>query len=255
MAERKILFICEGNNDEPHFLKKLMKESYPSYKYRIYSYRTTIHVLAATLSEYYPNFDNGETDIQAILREMEQNADRKQLLSETFTDIILAFDFEPQHDHPYFDIVRRMLLFYIDSSDMGKLYMNYPMMQSYKHHPSLPDNTFMMRTASPYHYKELVGKESKFTDLTKYDYRLFVSITLHHLSKAWKLCKSKNELPTVNDYCNMQWTDLFDIQLRKFQEDKDVYVLNTLLFSLIDYNPSAFFTEVHRHPQNYVFGT
>ena len=138
---------------------------------------------------------------------------------------------------------------------MGKLYMNYPMMQSYKHHPYLPDNAFMMRTASPYHYKELVGKESKFTDLTKYDYRLFVSITLHHLSKAWKLCKSKNELPTVNDYCNMQWTDLFDIQLRKFQEDKDVYVLNTLLFSLIDYNPSAFFTEVHRHPQNYVFET
>ena len=253
MAERKILFICEGNNDEPHFLKKLMKESYPSYKYKIYPYRTTIHVLASILSKYYPDFDNGETDIQAILREIEEEANRKQLLSETFTDIILAFDFEPQHDHPYFDIVRRMLLFYIDSSDMGKLYLNYPMMQSYKHHPELPDKDFLIRTASPLNYKELVGKESNFTDLTKYDYKLFVSIVLHHLSKAWKLCNKKSNLPTVNEYYGIQWTDIYDIQLKKFEKDKDVYVLNTLLFSLIDYNPTAFFTEVQRHPQNYVF--
>lgn len=60
MAEQNILFICEGLEDEPGFIKKLMSVSYPSLKYRVYSYKTTIHTLASKLDHDYPDFNSGE---------------------------------------------------------------------------------------------------------------------------------------------------------------------------------------------------
>lgn len=57
MAERKILFICEGNKDEPRFLKTLMKKAFPFLEYSVYSYQTNIHILASRLEEDYPDFD------------------------------------------------------------------------------------------------------------------------------------------------------------------------------------------------------
>ena len=81
----------------------------------------------------YPDFDSGEVDIQLILKEMESDEETRKMLSSDFSDIILAFDFDPHHDHPRFDTVMKMLEFYVDSTDMGKLYINYPMMQPFKH--------------------------------------------------------------------------------------------------------------------------
>ena len=81
MAERKILYICEGLQDEPGFLKKLMEKSYPDVPYWIYPYKTTIHTLASKLSEDYEDFDSGDYDIRLIIREMESDPEQKKLLS------------------------------------------------------------------------------------------------------------------------------------------------------------------------------
>ena len=71
MTERRILYICEGLQDEPLFLSRMMKMAYPSIRYNVYSYKTTIHTLAAKLSRDYGDFDSGESDIQLILRDVE----------------------------------------------------------------------------------------------------------------------------------------------------------------------------------------
>ena len=38
MKTKNVLFIVEGTNDEPHFIKQLLSKCYPSYNYKIYSY-------------------------------------------------------------------------------------------------------------------------------------------------------------------------------------------------------------------------
>ena len=253
MADRKILFICEGESDEPDFLKRLMSRSYSSFAYEVYSYRTTIHTLASILRESYSDFADGDTDIRLILREQEPDPGKKAILSERYTDIILAFDFEPHHDHPDFDTVRQMLAYYRDSTDMGRLYINYPMMQSYKHFHSLPDPGFLDREADPIGYKELVGIESSFTDLSRYSYRTFASIALHNLRKAWHLLGRESVLPSHEDYGSIEWTGIFDIERKKFSSSRRVYVLNTLIFSMIDYNPASFFQSFQKHPGKYDF--
>ena len=59
-----------------------MKKTYPGFRFRIYSYNTTIHTLASKLREDYHDFDSGDTDIVLILKEMEECNEKRMLLSE-----------------------------------------------------------------------------------------------------------------------------------------------------------------------------
>lgn len=251
MAERKILYICEGLQDEPGFLKKLMEKSYPDVPYRIYPYKTTIHTLASKLSEDYEDFDSGDYDIRLIIREMESDPEQKKLLSENFTDIIMGFDFDPHHDNPDFETVKRMLEYFTDSTDMGKLYINYPMMQSFKHFVSLPDPEYKYRISPPYDYKKLVGEESRFTDLSKYQYDTFIQIAVQNLVKVWGILHGTFRMPSYNEYLSMDLSELYQTELEMFWTTDKTHVINTLIFFLIDYNPSTFFSIVSRHPEKY----
>ena len=64
MSDRKILFVVEGLNDEPKFIRKLLQVCYSSQQFKTYSYKTNIHVLAKRLKNEYPNFENEDIDIQ-----------------------------------------------------------------------------------------------------------------------------------------------------------------------------------------------
>lgn len=245
--KRRILYICEGLTDEPGFLHCLMGKCFPFISYDIYSYRTTIHTLARHLRNEYPDFDNGDYDIRLILRELETDPSKRESLSASYSDIILAFDFEPHHDNPDFDTVRRMLNYFSDSTDMGKLYLNYPMMQSYKHLKNLPDPEYIDRDASPYHYKELVGYESSITDLLAYEYSTFISIAAHNVCKAWRIVHDEYHSINADEYDSIDWTLVFDKELEKYWKTDKVYVLNTLCLFVVDYNHSLFFNNLGRH--------
>ena len=233
--------------DEPRFLKRLMKVMYPHLTYDIYSYSTTIHTLAAKLTKDYPDFDNGESDIRLILREMEQDPDKQQILNGTFTDIILAFDFDPHHDNPNFDTVTRMLAYFIDSTDMGKLYINYPMMQSYRHMKSLPDFEYISRKATPHNYKELVAKESTIGDLAKYDFNTFMQIAILNSIKVWRIIHRQNKFPFRDEFLSIDWVKLYQIELNMFWENDISDVVNSLVLYIYDYSPTWFSTTVIKH--------
>ena len=207
MSDRKILFVVEGLNDEPKFIRKLLQVCYSSQQFKTYSYKTNIHVLAKRLEDEYPNFENEDIDIQLILRQYEDDDNQRELLSARYTDVFLIFDFEPRDHDPRFDIIKRMLSYFNDSTNRGKLFINYPMMQSYKHFPRLPFPKFKDEAVSCVdckRYKEYVSKISKYTDLSQYDYPLFMSLAAHHLSKANYLLTGKYELPKESDYLSWE---------------------------------------------------
>lgn len=253
MYKRKVLFICEGNSDEPKFLRLMMKKTFPLYKYEIYSYNTTIHTLASKLKKDYQDFDSGDTEIALILRDMENDIEKKKLLSATYSDVILAFDFEPQHDNPDFEMVARMLSYYTESSDMGKLYINYPMMQSYRHLKSIPDENYVTRIASPINYKEIVSNENALGDLSKYGYDTYIKIAIHNVRKACYILTGENKIPTREEYLSINWNEVFEKELSHYNQTKTILVLNTLILSIIDYNPTIFFNQIFRHPEKYIY--
>lgn len=247
MPNNKILFIVEGETDEVNFLGQLYSQWNRRQKYEIYSYKTNIHVLAQVLYDEYPNFEEDEVDIKLLLCSMEQDSSQKEILLNKYRDVYLIFDFEPQHDNTHFDTVRRMLCFFDDSTNHGKLFINYPMMQSYKDFSKLPDDSFANKCVSieeARNYKQLVGERSLYSDLTKYTYNTFVSIAVHHIKKANSILNSIYDIPLVDDFLKWSSQSIYDEQTSFLNIEKKIWVLNTCVFLIIDYSPNRFFSTI-----------
>lgn len=94
------------------------------------------------------------------------------------------------------------------------------------------------------HYKQIVGSVSAYTDTTHYTYPIFVSLTAHHMKKANYILTGLYSLPSLDEYCSWNLTDIFEKQLVYKNRDSFVYVLNTCIFVLADYQPTSFFRQL-----------
>ena len=247
---KKILLIVEGESDEVKFLRGLFENCFKKADYKFYSYKTNIHALAQELYNNYPDFDEGDIDIRLVLASLESSKDKKELLMDKYSDIYMVFDFEPQHDHKHFDTVRRMVNYFNDSTNQGQLFINYPMMQSYKHFDCLPCPSFEffeVTLEQSKGYKQYVGEISNFTDLTKYTYVTYFSIAVHQLKKANKILNGGYTLPSKSEYFDFKATQIFDYQVNLLESSNNISVLNTCIFALVDFAPSKFFAFVSRH--------
>ncbi len=96
---------------------------------------------------------------------------------DSFTNIILVFDYE-RHD-PQFSVdkILKMQECFKDSTDVGKLYLNYPMIEAYKHLKSFPDLDYLERKISVSlkpgdKYKNLVKEESIIEKAVDFPHRI-----------------------------------------------------------------------------------
>ena len=239
MSKRKLLFITEGDVDEPAFIDKIFEKCYPNVEYKYYSYSTSIHTLTSLLFTKNDEIDEF-LDITKVLKENEKNEYKREKLSEEYSDIILVFDFDPHSDNPQFERIKKMLKFFNDSTNNGKLYINYPMMQSYKHIKDFFDEEFKDRVVEVSNcakYKELVGKDSILKDLKKYNFPIIMKIVGFHLKKVNYMLNRDYSIPSYDDFYKLNLDDIYKMQC-ELKEHNKVSVLNTFVFNIIEYNPS-----------------
>ncbi len=242
---KNVLLIVEGDNDEVKFYKTLFHRCFQLTEYHFYPYRSNIHILAQELYNHYPCFEEDEINIRQVLASLEKDDKKKELLRKKYTDVFIVFDFDPQHDHTHFDTIRRMLAYFCDSTAQGQLYINYPMMQSYKHFSRLPDPSFRelnVDLSEIRDYKRIVGEASAYTDLAKYDYKTFYSIAAHHLMKFNYLTDGSYRLPSCEEYLDFDYIKLYDYERDLFFKKESISVINTCIFVLCDFAPTKFFT-------------
>ena len=142
-----------------------------------------------------------------------------------------------------------MIRYFNQSDERGKLFINYPMMQSYRHLKSLPDKSFLQSKLDRRnfnHYKEIVSNESFNNTIVSYDYTTFVSLAFHHLAKLLFIQNKKLSIPTIEDYEQLNYAKIFDIQYENLQNDY-IWIVNTCIVILIDYKPLAFFNQISKH--------
>lgn len=112
-------------------------------------------------------------DIRLILKAREKDPEKKKILDDRYTDILLVFDLDP-HD-PQYDPkhIKLMQEYFSDSSDIGQLYLNYPMVEAFYHLNSIPDDCYYDKTAfmtelKNKQYKSRVPKETRGNTYSKF---------------------------------------------------------------------------------------
>lgn len=252
----KVLIVVEGNTPDIPLLEKLLKLYYPQRNYYIWSYNTNIYDLYDKLYENDQN-DFETLDLLMVLRSKESNEEIKKKLSERYSDIILIFDFDPQ-DHRYSkEKIERMMSVFYDSTENGKLYLNYPMVEAFKHIKYLPDNQYEFRTVKmselgkEYYrsehgtidgykkYKEIVKNETIENDINKYTKSMCDQIIKHNIKKYNKILTNQFKLlDNEQQYFDMKLDDILNKQNEMRERKDEFYVLCTSVFYLLEIKES-----------------
>lgn len=133
MTKKKVLVIAEGPDDKT-FISKLFK-AYSINDCEIVEYETNIHQLYSSFDAVISDLADDDPTAQNILlsgRKKLGEKDKEKLKGQ-YTDVLLVFDFDP-HDHNYSkQKIIDMMNHFDDSTQYGRLYINYPMLESFRH--------------------------------------------------------------------------------------------------------------------------
>lgn len=127
------LLIVEGNH-EKNDLFALLFQCFPEMNINmedVWIYATNIYQLYEDIIKEYGE-DWSETDVDLPFVVSRKKYPDELRYKEDFVNIVLVFDYE-RHD-TYFleDKILAMQQYFVDSTDVGKLYINYPMIESYQ---------------------------------------------------------------------------------------------------------------------------
>lgn len=240
MSSTNVLFIVEGEVTELKLLNKIKESLYLDEDFNIYPYKTNIFNLYKDLKL------DDDLDVALYLKEKETSRLKKELLSKEFTAIYLIFDLEPQ-DHDFDpEKIKLLLTFFNDSTDKGKLLINYPMVESFKHLKSLCDQEFVSRSlplAEIKNYKEIVSLETRYGKVEDYHHKMVMEMIIHHLVKIQYILTGIKEFPTVKQISSyIEEHSLYDKQIEHLVTGI-IFPVSTLYYFLIDLKPISFYDQ------------
>lgn len=260
-----ILFIFEGKDDKTYFesIKRLFfPEKSETF---VCTYNSNIYSLYTKLKNHDALNGKLEVDTVSVFKEiLIEKGDNtlKDIREDEVSEIYLFFDYDFQEKSRTLEEnnkrLSEMLEYFTDETDNGKLYINYPMVESLRYTKELPDNDYWHYTVSRQkcqedNFKHQVHEFSFYKsnleylvltikpadDETKIQQKADTAKTnwLHlvtmNTSKANYICNDKNELP---EEVNSQ-KEIYDNQLAKYvgTEECKVSILNAFPIFLFDY--------------------
>ena len=284
-----ILFVFEGETTEPLLFSTMKHLFLPKERNDIIcTYKSNIYSLYNRMSAN-GYFDDSRTDVSLIpllQEQLKQNGDvNHPLLKITnwdeISEIFHFFDYDCQNkekDKSYSltennKRIEKMLSFFNNETEAGKLYINYPMVESIRYTKKLPDLSFNTYTISLSDCPDAIFKKKvdTFSFYGSFDFltlnfltSLKVDMNLSNLTlkkqklrsywkqrkerKAnWKLLIKQNieKLFDINEIDKSEIKNkfsisqdmLFDIQQAKFVSKQMVSVICSIPLFLYDYIP------------------
>lgn len=199
-------------------------------------------------------------DIVSILRKYlegrEDNPLRDITISSKISEIYLFFDYDLHHNNKRHSLsleeinsqLHEMLVTFNDETANGKLYINYPMVESIRHVKKLPDSNYHQYTVPRDNCKDFKRIAQEFSDYGSLDF--LTSTREKHIkttkqnwqhlidmnvSKANYICHGVNEYP--ENKSDITQKNIFDSQLQKYvnTDECSVAILNAFPIFLYDY--------------------
>lgn len=243
LVNRKILVIVEGARKELKLVNKL-KELFLPQDISIVSYGTSLYQLYDYLEEYC-DFNFEELDVLLALKAHEPVEEKKAVFDEKYTDVLLIFDFDPQDNK--FDVakIRKLMDYFNDSTENGKLYINYPMLESFYHlknikdgivDESFKDTKFTLKELQEHQYKKRVVDEGTDLDISRMSKEQVENIMYQQACKANYILDGNYKI--LEDYSQEKMLMLLDKQNNLLIHEGEAYVLNTCSFFVLEFYPS-----------------
>lgn len=243
--ERNILVIVEGRRTEANFFSQLF--SVFGEKFDIYCLGTNIYSLYKAMKAI--DF-NG--DIKDVLAEI--HPEQKETLSKKFAYTYLIFDCDVHHTKKVedrnikeiifenFEKLKEMSLYFDNETDpsIGKLYINYPMMESYRDCNDFFDEEFAkaevnLQEISNYK-KNVASKKLHSLHIDNFSRNDFERLILQNLYKLALLHKDIWAKPKYHNYLEISDTSTtLKKEIEVAGELEKIKVLNTSLFVITDF--------------------
>jgi hypothetical protein len=252
-----ILFVFEGKQREPALFQTMQRLFFPKGNEPIVcSFGNNLYQLYKELNEY-----DGDGDIVLLLKEKfsdkDENPFRNFERSSDFSEIYLFFDYDFQNTNLSLDEINRqvdeMLDLFDDETLNGKLYINYPMIESLRYTKKLPDPDYYkytVRRSDCNKFKKISDEFSTYKsfDFVQVDQRGKVSKEkLGQIGENWRhlkdqnvckanyICAGINKYPESKDDISQQ--KIFTAQKSKyvFKSPACVSILNAFPLFLYDY--------------------
>ena len=275
---RNILFIVEGEDLEPAFIRQ-MADLY-KLDYEITSVRTNIHNLYSKLKD-----GDGFLDVKIVLKEiLQKTIDSLRLqeatvtlqekieqiafeignLDKSFESIYLIFDSELHDSVPpgvsqmegvqkNYNQLKEMIDFFDNETEQGKLYVNYPMMESYRDCDDFFDEQYKNREVSldvlfRRKYKEQVGQRwlanRRIDKINRESFDKLTCMNIFKLNeittKHWRKMLYDNFIEKSNQ------RNVLEAEYAYICEREAVAVLNTTFFFMIDFWGRKFYNSLRQ---------
>lgn len=251
-----ILFVFEGERREPMLFKSIELLFFPSNEENIVcSFGNNIYELYRQMH----SLGDG-ADIVGVLKE--NGAISGEYDMSDFSDVFLFFDLDIHNENQSVETnasqISEMLSYFDNETERGKLFINYPMIESVYHTGTLPDNEYWQYTvpiSDCSNYKRIARDFPPYSNLdhlcvternlTRIDIVSRIKTNWIHLvgmniQKANMLCMGKHENPHQKD--DISQSCIFSAQQKDFIEaNGKISVLNAFPLFLYDYfKPGTF---------------
>lgn len=258
-----ILFIFEGKKTEPNIFKTIEKLYFQNpNEQKICCFGYNIYELYRLMND-----SDFTENIISVIRQKTASRNDNSIPDDAdisdFSEVFLFFDYDFQNSNlPLYELnveIKEMLEFFSDETENGKLYINYPMVESIKCTNELPDSLYYKYEVSRdncHNFKNYVTEKFNFYKST--DYFLFAvdhktqklrNITdekMNVVSENWKyiknqnickanyICHDENKLPQIKNSVNQNI--IFKNQLLKYIIPREtVSILNSFPLFLYEY--------------------
>ena len=215
-------------------------------------------------------------DILSVLKHVWRNSADNSVHSiarrSDVSEVYLFFDYDGHNNKTQDytdDVLKKMLEFFYDETDNGKLYISYPMIESICYTKKLPDNNYIDYVISLDKSKEFKNTVSEFSyyknfdlisfKLNKYGQSVYVDpdkcsvlkqnwqhIIKQNIIKANFICNDKKTMPINTDDITQQ--KIFISQKQKYIQNNELAILASYPLFLYEYfGISKIFVSLNLH--------
>ncbi len=260
MADRSYkAFVVEGEAREPLIIKNISDVFFKHANFEIITLPAgqNIYMLWKKLKE-----DEFFTDIIEVLRESSEDIERQLsgLCRDDFAEVYLFFDYDGHHnnlsdDDGSDDILEQMLISFDNETENGKLYINYPMVESlrdFKCGKCGAGTNCFIKISEFSDYKKLSAEHSEYPQFRDYTFQIWEEIIDIFGMRVSCLMNRKNVIDYDSYIKEITPYEIYCMEKCEIERCR-VFTLSAFPEFLLDYHGVRLWNSCVKHTRNKLY--